>query len=340
MKPDLTNFTKHRFALYIFVVLSWVILFGLLPFSKITIDLASFKQSFVNSYALAAIFSVLNFTKFSLPKKDVLLKVSSRLPSRLSFLKKICTSVIYWPELLALSSLLTPPIFMASHMAQAMDLPLQDEALAGYDALLGFNWHGFVMFIDSHALLADIFGCAYNSIISQGFLIPLILLIMNQRSRAYGFVILFTAICFIASFISIWFPAYGTYTYFQVFQTDLNYIDAYYGFQFLEDYNNLRSAEPYVIHADRVAGILTFPSVHSAASFIFIWALWNVRWLRWPCVALNLIMAMSAISHANHYFADVLAGALITALLVLVCDRYYCEDVGRNKVPSPAYSAS
>lgn len=40
--------------------------------------------------------------------------------------------------------------------------------------------------------------------------------------------------------------------------------------------------------------------------------------LRYPIALLNVAMAISAISHANHYLVDVLAGLTISAICIVV----------------------
>ena len=48
-------------------------------------------------------------------------------------------------------------------------------------------------------------------------------------------------------------------------------------------------------------GIITFPSFHASAAILLAWGFWGVRFVRWPALALNLVMTVSCPFVGAHY---------------------------------------
>lgn len=67
----------------------------------------------------------------------------------------------------------------------------------------------------------------------------------------------------------------------------------------------------------------SFPSDHSAAAFAFAVGLIGSRLLRtgWAYVAIGAAMALSRVAIGVHFFSDVIAGALLGALVAFVITR-------------------
>jgi len=58
-------------------------------------------------------------------------------------------------------------------------------------------------------------------------------------------------------------------------------------------------------------GVISFPSYHTAAAVLAIWAVWPVRFARWPMLILNVLMVASAPVEGAHYLVDIIGGALV-----------------------------
>lgn len=93
--------------------------------------------------------------------------------------------------------------------------------------------------------------------------------------------------------------------------SSLQNIDPTYGYFFLEQFHAVRNDPGFIWRLEDSAGILTFPSAHAAVAALCAWALWPIRILRYPALALNLAMGFSAIPGANHYVVDVIAGVVV-----------------------------
>ncbi|MGX8008057.1 phosphatase PAP2 family protein [Mesorhizobium sp. ORM8.1] len=221
-------------------------------------------------------------------------------------------------EAIALGVLMAMPILASTYLAASLNRPLMDEALVWTDAAIGFNWLTFIGFVDSWPALAHSLNNAYSTFLVQLFLLPLILGATGRYERCYTMVLSYAVICYVSSIVSIWFPALGTYAVYGVQQDQLHNINAHFGFYFLDHFNAVRSEAQFVLSPLTAKGIITFPSVHAAVALLCAWAAWDLRLpARLFFLALNILMAVAAITHGNHYLVDVIAGLAIAAISIL-----------------------
>jgi membrane-associated phospholipid phosphatase len=79
--------------------------------------------------------------------------------------------------------------------------------------------------------------------------------------------------------------------------------------------------------------LLTFPSGHAGVAALCAWAAWESRLLRFPVLVLNVAMATSAVSHANHYLIDIVAGIGIVGIAVSITTvLFYRQSTARSIV--------
>jgi membrane-associated phospholipid phosphatase len=212
--------------------------------------------------------------------------------------------------------LLVVPITISTYLAIQQNLPLADEQLAFWDRAIGVDWIALMRWVDAHALVAWIFNKAYRTFSYQLLAWPIVLILCKRSVRAYQMVSAYGLLCFAASAISIWWPAVGTYSYYQFDANTLENIDQTYGYHFLTQFHRVRDEPGFVWSLKESAGILTFPSVHAAVATLCAWAMWDIRLLRYPVFMLNVAMGASAVPSANHYVIDVIAGCLVALLVV------------------------
>jgi membrane-associated phospholipid phosphatase len=214
--------------------------------------------------------------------------------------------------------ILTVPIGLLTYVAMRLNFPLADEALVRMDMALGFDWQAFISFIDARPILAAALGYSYQSFSFQLLFIPILLVMFGKPVRAYSMIAAFGLLCVVASAISVWYPALGTYVVYDVPADSLVNINAHFGFAFLSEFHAVRNAPDFVFSLSNMQGILTFPSVHASVAVLCAWAVWGIRSLRYPFLALNVLMAVSAVSHANHYLVDVIAGIGVAGATIAV----------------------
>lgn len=222
--------------------------------------------------------------------------------------------------------LLTIPIGLLTYVAMRLNFPLADEALVRMDLALGFDWPAFIRFVDARPFLAAVLSYSYQSFSFQLLSIPVLLVMFGQSVRAYAMVAAFGLLCVVASAISVWYPALGTYVVYNVPPGSLANINAHFGFAFLSEFHAVRSDPDFVFSLSKMQGILTFPSVHASVAVLCAWAVWGIRSLRYPFLVLNVFMAVSAVSHANHYVVDVIAGIGVAGVTIAVVAALFQLD--------------
>lgn len=285
----------------------WVAVLIALPFTKVAIDYGSFATVLVLALALAAVGMIAG--RYGL---DQFRGIAS---------------------LMAGLFLIMLPMVTANYMAMSFNLPLADGLLVRMDEAIGFDWHGFIGFFNERPLIASVLSGAYQSFLVQIALAPVLLLLLGDARRAHAFMIAYGLLTLIAAVIAIWFPAYGAYAHHGFSSGEFANINTYFGFEFIEQFEAVRNDEVYVVSADTMSGILTFPSVHAGVAYLLIWAAWSNIWLRYPFLGLNLAMALSAVVNAGHYFVDIVASIPLAVLCVVMVRLVF--GLGHQTSPEP-----
>jgi len=230
---------------------------------------------------------------------------------------------------------LAVPVLVWTYAAMRVGMPLADERLVAMDAALGFDWHAFIAFVDARPWLADFLAFSYSSFYLQLLFLPVVLSLFGRSRQACAMVFAYCVLCLISSVVCIWYPALGTYVVYGVAAEELAAINAKFGFFFLDQFHAVRQAGHFNLTLDEAAGIVTFPSVHAGVAALCAWASWSLRWIRFPMLALNVGMAAAAVSHANHYLIDVVAGVGIAGISAsLATAMFYRRVIGAHAGPS------
>ena len=224
-------------------------------------------------------------------------------------------------EALAAGLWVSVPVIVSTYLAIAAGMPLADARLIAIDAALGFDWPGFVRWLDGFPRLAVLLELAYASFSPQLLIVPVSLALLGHPERAFGFVSAYALLGFGASAVAVAFPCVGAYVAHDVAPGSLAAVDPHYGFFFLEQFHALRDGAGFTLRLDRIAGLLTFPSVHAGVAALCAWAAWRSLLLRWPVLLLNVAMGVSALSHGGHYLVDVGAGFLLAAAVLWAMGR-------------------
>lgn len=308
---DLARESKLLFS---FVFLSWILIGVLLLLSPVDIDFISFAPLLV----LPVILYVAAYYYLWRDEKT---------------LSAMC-------EMIAAGWLLLIPVLASTYLAMSIGMPLADQELMAMDKAIGFNWYAFINAVDQFSLLAKVLDFSYITFGYQMFIVPLLLVKVKKFNRAYAFILGYGLLCYISSFIAIWYPALGTYAIMGMDQTNFQNINVQYAYHFLESFNAVRTGEPFVLALGVASGILTFPSVHAGVAFLIIWAMWDVKFLRYPFLVLNILMAVSAVSHSNHYLVDIIMGAGVTGLTVSIVSYLFLNSKIKLLIRQPAEALS
>lgn len=219
-------------------------------------------------------------------------------------------------ECLLAGPLLAIAALFFSYAAMRLNKPLADAWLSKTDQNLGLDWWAFMHMVDSHPVLAQSLGKAYETFSTQLLLIPAVLCLLGQQSRAYMMVMSFALICYTESFIAIWFPGMGTYPTYNLAADLPTYINTSLGYGSISELEAVRSKPDFVLDVNTAAGIICFPSGHAAVAALCVWAGWSMPYARYPLLGLNILMAVAAVTHGSHYFIDIPAGIGVAIIVI------------------------
>lgn len=205
-------------------------------------------------------------------------------------------------------------VLISTYLAISLNLPLADARLVAMDNWLGFDGAAFIRLIDGMPSLSWALMQAYTSFSLQLMVLPLLLILCGQPSKAFALVLAYALVGYVSSVVSIWFPALGYHAFYGVEPSSLASINPHFGHAFLAQFNAVREQSEFVLSLDAVEGILTFPSVHAAVAFLCAASAFSVPLLRYPFLLLNILMATATLSHGSHYLIDVIAGCGAAAL--------------------------
>jgi len=292
------------------VVAAHLLMILALYFSKVTVDLTSMGQSYILIGFLVV-------------------------PQLFAYWRQYHRLCVLFDTLLA-GFLLTIPAIVFSYVAMGTGLPLADRELMTLDATLGFDWYAFISYVDQRPMLSYGLALAYSSFFYQLTLLPVYFALVGMPARSSAIVFGYVVILLICAVVSIWYPALGTYVVYGVGLDDLSNIYARFGFHFLEQFHAVREQSEFVLNFHQPVGMITFPSGHAAMAGLCAWAAWGSRLLRYPLLLLNIAMATSAISHANHYLVDVIAGLGIAGLAIsLATALFFRRSVVQSAAVQP-----
>lgn len=211
--------------------------------------------------------------------------------------------VFPWEILLAI----TVPFTVLA--AARLDVPLRDSFFRHADQVLGVSVPGMVAWAERSRL-----GAIINR--SYGLLLPLLavaglLPVFTGKARQAREFLVANMVAF-----AIGIPAFAL----------LPAVGPWYSYHIPPNGAQLdcqlrllalRLPGPYV-PSSLAAGIICFPSFHVIWSILCVAALWYLRPVRIPLVAVSAMIIVSTLTTGWHYFTDVLAGAVIAVFSLAV----------------------
>ena len=219
---------------------------------------------------------------------------------------------------IVIAFLLTVPY--ASEMCVAVfhtgrNNPLGDDVFASIDRVLAFDWLAYAHWFDDHPSIWTVSLIAYKSIVPQVALMPLVLAFSRQATRLYVYMAAQALGLIVVAAVACRFPAIGAYAYAHVQRADFVH-------PFLTA--DKMTSSILWLRGDLTGtlgvtnfGLVSFPSYHAFCAVLFMWAGWSTR-LRWPFAIVNALMLLATPVHGSHYVIDVIAGAFVAMLAIVV----------------------
>ncbi|MCD2176405.1 phosphatase PAP2 family protein [Rhizobium sp. C1] len=215
--------------------------------------------------------------------------------------------------------LLLFPVAASAYIAMQLPFDFSDHQLSFADSAIGFDWKATIGFIDERPWLGRLFGYAYSAFTPQLIAYPLLLSLGSVPTRAYKMIMCYGLIVLAASIVAATAPAVGAFA-----AADIHHaknISLQFALDFVPQLQQLKSGNIFAFAPFKLAGVISFPSVHAAVAVLCGWAWWHHKLLRYPVAAINAMMAASAIPNGGHYLVDVIAGIAVAAWAILAVSR-------------------
>jgi hypothetical protein len=220
-------------------------------------------------------------------------------------------------QIVLITAVMTP----LTYVAASTNFPMQDGNLLAADRALGFDWGGYVAYVDAHPLLASWLNAGYAMIRWPIFAIPIALAAIGRFRRIEEFTFAFGLALAITTLISAFVPAIGVYQEIGLDPASLSNIDPRPYLDQLRDLPPTRDGTLRHLELLNLGGIVTFPSFHAASAVLYAWALWPLRWARPLVLFVNGMMLAATPLNGGHYFVDVIAGIAVATVSIVVAHK-------------------
>lgn len=210
---------------------------------------------------------------------------------------------------------------LLSYLALTVTGPRIDHLLAQADLALGFHWTAMMVWASEHSFLNAILNAAYLSVMPQTLLLLFVVGLRGRLEALYGlaFTLAFGAMMAIAVWTA--FPSFGAFSVFDLPDA----VEARLGLVLAADYSviltHMLEHGPGFITPTEIRGLVGFPSYHTLQALVLFWYARQEPWLRWPSLALNLVVLVAIPVQGGHHLVDMFGGIAITIAAVWLSSR-------------------
>ena len=194
--------------------------------------------------------------------------------------------------------------------------PLIDRQLIALDAMLGYDWAGFITGLAEWPLAGTALGWLYQSSLLQMVVLVVTLAALRREDDMHRF--LLAGMLAMALTIAVWglWPSIGPSAYAELPAETVRRIGLVVNPAAGAELRNLVTAGPGTIRPDTVTGVVAFPSYHMIMALMV--AFYARRTLLFPVFALaSLGMIPATLSHGGHHLVDLIGGIAVFALSAL-----------------------
>ena len=181
-----------------------------------------------------------------------------------------------------------------------------DQALNIKETLL-MNW------TYAHPVLLMTLKMAYNSLIFQWLLMPLILFLLRKKRQFHFYLVTSLVAYLIGAAIYYFFPSIGPASI---------YTDSYFTRAQLDTVVNFKEIHQYLMVTTFDGGMIAFPSFHVLWSVITIYTLRKTSAVFFaPVLVLNAIATAATLFLGWNYAIDIFAGIFVGLVAIYLAER-------------------
>jgi len=204
-----------------------------------------------------------------------------------------------------------------SYLAVSEQFAIIDPVLAQIDRFIGFDWNAHIGWVNERPVLLGMLQWAYDSLVLQLVFIFTVFYVTANYERLREFIMVFFIMGFVTTILVTFFPAAGASYIYQPGADLMTNMASVPGSYSLEHFFGLHNGDINSVTITNSIGLITFPSFHTEAAVLYIWAVRRTI-MFWPSFVLNVLMIISTISIGGHYIIDLVAGIALTMVVAYV----------------------
>lgn len=216
--------------------------------------------------------------------------------------------------------------------------PFADDRLVAADQAMGLDWMAMFAVFQRNPVLLEVARVAYSSFYWQFIAICLVLFAINRGGTGWRFLSAWVIALTVSALIYPFFTAQGPYLYYGIVPSDIPNLHRDAPWTTGPIIEAIRSGQRTDVIGS-MTGLIFFPSFHVAGAIMYIWTWWDFRFLRWPMLALNLVLIAAAPVFGLHYFIDLVGGAIV-ALGAIAASKLLVAAIERRMALRPGHEIS
>jgi hypothetical protein len=189
-----------------------------------------------------------------------------------------------------------------------LPLPRWDGALATADRALGLNWLDMYQWLTRHPAIEAGAHTVYSSLGPEMLILLFALELLGHHNQARAFLLWFMVSAIATVGIGTLFPAAGAFVYYHLPVASTT--------GYVAQWADLRNGTLRTINPLNNQGLVVFPSFHTSLAVQCACAAMPFRFLRYPLLALNLLIILASPAMGGHYFIDIITGIILAALTI------------------------
>jgi membrane-associated phospholipid phosphatase len=210
--------------------------------------------------------------------------------------------------ILSLALFINAVVILNFILTGILPLPRWDEALAAADHALGLNWLDMYQWLTRHPAIEATLRAVYSSLGAEMLILLFALELLGHHNHARAFLLWFMITAIATVGIATLIPAAGAFVYYHLPVASTT--------GYVSQWADLRNGTLRTINPLDNQGLVVFPSFHASLAVLCAYAARPLRNLKYPLLALNLLIILSSPAMGGHYFIDIIAGVILAALTI------------------------
>jgi membrane-associated phospholipid phosphatase len=197
---------------------------------------------------------------------------------------------------------------------QLTPFPTIDHWLLHVDQALGFNQNHLINFAYAHSTLHSLLVTAYDSVTWQLVLLPFIMALLLCERSVKVFLLAMLISYPVGLLIYYFFPATAPASMLHNSNLISMQHDTYIKFYQIHHYLKITTV---------AGGLVVVPSFHIIWAVLLTYLTRNKKWIFYPLLVWNIILACSTVSLGWHYLVDVTAGIVVAGIAIIAAEMIF-----------------